>query len=136
MKLHSELLVLCDYASISREGKLGIMGIFDELKLQQFPGGIARAYFVAMLQGEPNMDYQLVIQTSMAGKQINKLDIKVHTSVNGKNNILLELVNVGFEMPGDYEFFITDGIDLVGKTVLHVDQVQQQAPVEKKFTLN
>lgn len=136
MKLTAQTITLCDYATISREGKLSILGIFDKLRLQQFPGGIARAFFVAVLQGEPDTDYQSVIQTSIAGKQINKLPFAIHTSSNGKNNILLELVNMGFEMPGDYEFFITQGIDLIGKTTLHVEQVEQEVPKEKKFTLN
>lgn len=37
MKLHTEIITLCDYALISREGKLSISGIFDELRVQKFP---------------------------------------------------------------------------------------------------
>jgi len=136
MKLQTEIITLCDYATVSREGKLSIIGIFDELSLKQFPGGITRAFFVAVLTGEPETDYELVIQTSMGGKQINKMPLTIHTSPNGKSNIILELVNMGFEMPGKYEFFITQGIDLIGKMVLHVEQIQQEKPVEKKFTMN
>jgi len=32
-----KLAVLADYASITREGKLNILGIFDEINPQQLP---------------------------------------------------------------------------------------------------
>jgi len=100
MKLYTEIITLCDYASLSREGKLSINGIFDELRVQKFPGGIARAFFVATLRGKPDTSYKLKINTEHGRKVINSLDIEIHTSMNGKNNIILELVNLGFEKEG------------------------------------
>src|SRR6266567_6528599 len=113
MKLHTEIITLCDYALISREGKLSISGIFDELRVQKFPGGIARAFFVATLRGTPDTSYKLKINTENGKKVMNSLDIEVHTSMNGKNNIILELVNLGFEKEGEYKFVIHNGEDEV-----------------------
>ena len=73
MKLHTEIITLCDYALISREGKLSINGIFDELRVQKFPGGIARAFFVATLRGKPDTSYQLKISTENGKKVLNTL---------------------------------------------------------------
>lgn len=126
MKLHTEIITLCDYALISREGKLSISGIFDELRVQKFPGGIARAFFVATLQGDPDASYKLKIHTEYRGKVLNALDLDIHTSLNGKNNIILELVNLGFEEEGDYKFVIYHRKDEVGSTQLKVMNAEQQ----------
>jgi hypothetical protein len=125
MKLHTEIITLCDYALISREGKLSINGIFDELRVQKFPGGIARAFFVATLRGKADTSYKLKINTENESKVINSLNLEVHTSVNGKNNIILELVNLGFEKEGEYKFVIYHGDDEVGSTQLKVMSADQ-----------
>ena len=120
MKLHTQIITLCDYALISREGKLSINGIFDELRIQQFPGGIARAFFVAVFQGDKDKTYKLKINTELGKDIINTLNIDTHTSLNGKTNIILELVNLGFEKAGEYKFVIYHNDTEVGSTVLKV----------------
>lgn len=133
MKLHTEIITLCDYALISREGKLSINGIFDELRVQKFPGGIARAFFVATLRGKEDTSYKLTIKTETGKKVLNSLDVEVHTSLNGKNNIILELVNLGFEKEGEYKFTIYHGKEEVGSTQLKVMGVDQQQEVKYKL---
>jgi len=135
MKLHTEIITLCDYALISREGKLSINGIFDELRVQKFPGGIARAFFVATLRGDADAAYQLKISTESGKKVLNTLNLDVRTSVNGKNNIILELVNLGFEKEGDYKFVIYSDKDEVGSTQLKVMSAEQQQGQEVKYKL-
>ena len=135
MKLHTEIITLCDYALISREGKLSINGIFDELRVQQFPGGIARAFFVATLRGKEDTAYKLKISTESGKKVLNTLNLDVRTSLNGKNNIILELVNLGFEKAGEYSFTIYNGNDVVGSTQLKVMGVEQQQEQEVKYKL-
>src|SRR5882672_7141770 len=125
MKLYTEIITLCDYASLSREGKLSINGIFDELRVQKFPGGIARAFFVATLRGKPDTSYKLKINTENGSKVINSLNIDTHTSLNGKNNIILELVNLGFEKEGEYKFVIYHDKDEVGSVELKVMSADQ-----------
>jgi len=134
MKLHTEIITLCDYALISREGKLSINGIFDELRVGKFPGGIARAFFVATLRGRPDEAYTLRINTESGKKALNSLNLDVRTSLNGKNNIILELVNLGFEKEGEYKFVIYHGNDEVGSTQLKVMSAEQPAQ-EVKYKL-
>ena len=38
--LHTEIIALCDYASVSREGKLSINGIFDEFRPVNLPAAL------------------------------------------------------------------------------------------------
>ncbi len=125
MKLHTEIITLCDYALISREGKLSINGIFDELRVQKFPGGIARAFFVATIRGNADTAYKLKINTESSGNVLNSLNIDIRTSPNGKNNIILELVNLGFEKEGEYKFAIYHDKEEVGSTQLKVMSAEQ-----------
>lgn len=133
MKLHTEIITLCDYALISREGKLSINGIFDELRVQQFPGGIARAFFVATLHGKPDVAYKLKINTENGKKIVNTLNIDTHTSLNGKNNIILELVNMGFEKEGEYRFVIYHKDEEIGSTLLKVLPAEQNQEMKYKL---
>jgi len=135
MKLHTEIITLCDYALISREGKLSINGIFDELRVQQFPGGIARAFFVATLRGKEDTAYKLTISTENGKKVLNTLNLDIRTSLNGKNNIILELVNLGFEKEGEYKFVIRHNDEEVGSTQLKVMSAEPAQNQEVKYKL-
>jgi hypothetical protein len=132
MKLFTEIIALCDYATISREGKLSI-GIFDEIRVQEFPGGIARAFLVATVHGKANTHYKLKIAIMHQDKAEGSLDLEVQTSPNGKSNIITEFVNLAFKREGDYSFIITDGDTLVGQTNLKVIHAQKQNEVTYKL---
>jgi hypothetical protein len=127
-QLKTEIIALCDYASVSREGKLSINGIFDELRVRKFPGGIARAFLVATINGNPNTQYNLdlKVENKSGGKTpIKDLTLNAMTSPNGKNNLIVELINLGFEKEGDYEFKIYNKNEEAGSTLLKViDQGQ------------
>jgi hypothetical protein len=43
------LAVLADYANISQEGKLNILGIFNTVSVQSFPGGLQQCFLVVRL---------------------------------------------------------------------------------------
>jgi hypothetical protein len=127
-KLHTDIIALCDYASISREGKLSISGIFDELRIHQFPGGIARAFFVATINGNANTQYRLNlrVESKNGGKPpLSDLNLDALTAPNGKNNLVVELVNLAFEKEGDYNFTIYNDKEEVGATLLKVIQLSQ-----------
>ena len=55
--------------------------------------------------------------------------------MNGKNNIILELVNLGFEKEGEYRFVIYHGDDEVGSTQLKVMSAEQAQEQEVKYKL-
>ncbi len=126
MKLTTQIIALCEYASLSRENKLSINGIFDEIRVSQFPGGVPRAFLVATLSGSPDKSYNLTIKLEHDNKIINASDITTVTSGNGRNNLLIEFVNLGFESEGDYKFVINDGKVEVGSTEIKVIHVQQK----------
>ena len=133
MKLYTEIIALCDYATVSREGKLSINGIFDELRVQNLPGGIARAFLVATVHGEPDKSFKLKLAVEHKEKVLNSMNLDTHSSPNGKNNIITEFLNLGFEKEGDYRFVIYHGDDEVGVTYLKVIHVTPQPEVTYKL---
>lgn len=125
--LHTELIVLCDYATVSREGKLSINGIFDEIRVQKFPGGIPRAFFVTTISGTPNTNYKLnlKLENKSSGTTINTTNIETTTSPNGRSNLLIELLGLAFNEEGDYTFKIYHENKEVGSTLLKVNQASE-----------
>ncbi len=125
--LHTEIIALCDYASISREGKLSINGIFDEIRVQKFPGGLARAFLVATISGTPDTAYKLNLKIETKNnKNVNpslgNTILETVTGPNGRNNLVIELNGLPFEEEGDYVFKLYEGNHEVGSTLLKVFQ--------------
>lgn len=126
MKLQTEIIALCDYATISREGKLSINGIFDELRVTNLPGGLARAFLVATVKGKPDTPYKLTIKLERGEESKTLLNMDIQTSPNGKHNMVVELVNLGFEKEGEYRFVIYHGDEEVASTLLKVIHIQEK----------
>jgi len=123
MKIKVEIIALCDYATISKENKLSINGIFDEVRVTQIPGGISKAFFVATIKGEPQTDYSLRLKAQNENYKteiLKPLEIKIKTSYSGKSNILVELVNVVFNKQGQHRFSILQGNETIGSLILEV----------------
>ncbi len=133
MKLRTEIITLCDYASISKDGKLSIDGIFDEVRVQKFPGGLARAFLVAVIHGKPDTSYSLRfnLEYGIEAKSTNKLDAR--TGANGKANIVTELLGLGFEKAGDYNFTIYHEKEKVGSVTMKVMHANESQTVTYKL---
>ncbi|KKP59705.1 MAG: hypothetical protein UR54_C0025G0012 [Candidatus Roizmanbacteria bacterium GW2011_GWA2_34_18] len=121
MKVKAEIITLCDYALISQEGKLSVIGVFDEVRVMQIPGGVARAFFVATIKGEPQTNYSFILKAENENDKseiLKPLEIKVKTGYNGKSNILVQLINLIFNKPGEYRFSILSNDEIIGSLVL------------------
>ena len=128
-KLYTELIALCDNASVSNESKLSINGIFDELRVNKMPGGIVEKYLVATIHGEPEKQYSLSVKLHVGDSKHNLLNptlIDARMSPNGKHNLIIKLQNVGFEKEGDYRFTIYYGDEEIGSTQLKVMAIKQK----------
>ncbi|MHB8375342.1 MAG: DUF6941 family protein [Dehalococcoidia bacterium] len=109
-----KLAVLADFASISREGKLNIMGIFDEINPQQLPVALPIFYVVLSFdtrasEFDTDKVMSIVLQDEDGGVML-RIDQPIHVprpprpgtrgTVNGVN----ALVGLPFERAGNYEF--------------------------------
>ncbi len=116
-----EFITFCDYALISQENKFSIIGMFDELIVKEYPGGIASAFLVAILKGKPNTRYQLDVLGDMDKENIfPPIDLDVKTGPGGVSNITINLTNMGFPKEGEYLFKIKQKNQTIGQTILTV----------------
>lgn len=127
-QLQTEIIALCDYSLVDQQGKVSIIGIFDEFRVEKFPTGFIDKFLVATIHGEPSTPYKLTIEMEKDNNKHNLLRptiVDTKTSPNGKTNLIIRLTNVGFEKEGDYFFKIYNGNELVGSTHLKVIRIQK-----------
>ena len=116
MSLSTEIFVLCDYASISQDQKLSIVGIFDQFFLANFPTTWPRMFLVAVVRGEANKELPITLKITppektdspseaagVGGTNLPDKEIDIKLGPNGKANLITELVNFPLPNPGVYE---------------------------------
>ena len=101
-KLKSDLFVLCDYATVSREQKLSVIGIFDQFFVANVPTNWPKMFLVAVISGEPDHEYPITLKIIPPTKTQDNFpdkELKVTLGNNGKANLITELVNFPLPMP-------------------------------------
>lgn len=114
--LTSDIFVLCDYATVSQEQKLSIVGIFDQFFVANLPTNWPRMFLVTVLRGQPGTEYPLKLKIVPPGQTDQKFperELKVTLGQNGKTNLLTELVNFPIPLPGIYKVELSsNGADI------------------------
>ena len=124
--------VLADYASISQDGKLNIMGIFGEINPPLLPFALPMMYLVLIFEASPaEIDTDKIIRVVLLnedGKQIIGLDqtLKVpkpkRPGTRVSLNAVLGMGGARFEKPGDYAFSVLIGGEEKKSVSLHVNE--------------
>lgn len=122
-------LHLCDEANFSQEGKLNMLGIFDQINITTFPGGIAKAKLVCNMTLH-NQEKEIVLTLQFLNAQTNQhilkpITINVIPNNNASNNtfgVMIDLVQIQFDKAGEYLIQIHHQEKLVGQTILKVQQ--------------
>jgi len=128
-KLQTELMVLCDYGTISKEGKISAIGIFEELYNFQPPIVLNKGFIVATVSGTPNTNYQITLKAEHGAKNENllpNLETNIQTSPNGRANLIIELQGVTFPHPGEYSFKLYSDGKEIGEKELKVVRVKKE----------
>lgn len=110
------LAVLADFASVSADGKLNIMGIFDEVAPASFPAQILSTYLVAHYEADvTEVDRPRRIRVELVDPDGNKL-FSVEQSITvprrpaprlgGSFNHIARFAVLQFPAAGDYQFAI------------------------------
>ena len=123
--LKTEIFVLCDYATISREQKLSILGIFDQFFVANTPASWPKMFLVAVLNGEPSTEYDLTLKMKPPTKTDQNFpdkELKVTLGPNGKANLVTELVNFPLPIVGTYKVEITQKDKKVGELEFKVNK--------------
>lgn len=124
--LKLNLITLSDYASVSREGKLSIDGIFDKLNVVSFPTTLVKAFFVATISGETFTEYKLDLRFKKGTRELAKFNLNSTTGENGRNNLIVELVGLPIEEEGEYKFSLVHDKKEIGSAILDVTLAENQ----------
>jgi len=131
------LAVLADYANITREGKLNILGIFDVIHVQNFPVTHPQMQLVMRFEAdnvEAGKTKKLEIQLmDEDGKRLFVLggEFTLGPGQPGEvigSNQILTINMMKFEKPGNYEFKILINDELKAEVPLKV--VEYHSPLK------
>ena len=114
--METKLAVLADFASITREGKLNILGIFDEINPPKLPAQLPIFYVVISYEAGP-AEFETEKSTQIAmtdadGNVMVRLEQKItvprasRPGTRSTMNQISGIVGLPFPRAGDYQFAI------------------------------
>ena len=120
--LKTKIFVICDYASMDREGKLSLNGIFDEMYVDKMPAYFLRFYVAATITGEPEKTYD--IQITVFGpnnKVVNHEESTIQLGTGGVSHLITDIHNFPVEQIGKYTIKLaSNDKKIIGKTTFNV----------------
>jgi hypothetical protein len=134
------LFLVADYANISREGKLNIMGIFNDVFSPNFPARHSSMHLVAKLGAElgeygQTRDFTVMLRDA-DGNRIFDLSgqFKVPEGGQGRKpevNLILELKDIVFPKEGIYQFILLLEKEQKGELSLYLNKLDAPKPAEE-----
>jgi len=100
---------LCDYASVSREGKLSMDGIFENINVRMFPTHHPLMFVVTNISGVNNKDtFTCKLVFNYDQKELASISQEVKVDPQRNFGFIGQFVNVRYEVPGEYaiKFYI------------------------------
>jgi hypothetical protein len=113
-----KLALLADYANVTREGKLNLMGIFDVINASHLPWTQPQMRIVLTFEANPaEWNTQKKVQIKLLDADAHErftmgADLKVPAGKSGRNvpiNSIIVVNNLRFEVAGDYVFCVFVG---------------------------
>lgn len=111
--MQTALFLAADYANHEASGKLNVLGIFNQINIQEFPGKLRRLYLVIRLVatlGEYETKHDLKIAfydqdgNEMAGQQGEITIPKPSGGPQFAGDLIIEVGDLPLPAPGRYEF--------------------------------
>jgi hypothetical protein len=132
------LAVLADYAVVSQDGKLSVMGIFQEVNPPVLPFALPQMYLVVSFAAGP-AEFDTVKDIKIAfldndGNEMLALEGQVpvprplRVGSRAYMNQVIGLNGVTFERPGDYAFAILVGGETKETVSLHMNEPIKEMP--------
>lgn len=132
--MHVRLALLADYANVTAEGKLNILGVFDRISIREVPAFHPQMHLILRLEAHPaerdrvhNIEIRLYDPDGQTVFEVRG-DVVPHGRVGETiaTNQILSLNNLQLAKPGGYNFVVFVNNDL--KTELPL-AVELDAPV-------
>ncbi|HUP88231.1 MAG TPA: hypothetical protein VM100_02705 [Longimicrobiales bacterium] len=131
-----KLAVLADYANVTGDGKLNILGIFDRINLMQIPAVHTQMHLILRLEAHPAeqnrahsveirlQDPEGVVIFEVQGEIVPRGEAGQTVSTNQ----ILTLNNLQLEKIGDYRFIVLINGDVKTDIPLAVEFVAMAPP--------
>jgi len=127
------LAVLADYANVSQDGKLNIMGIFQEVNPPVLPFALPQMYLVISFVAGPaefgsTKNIRIVLLESDGSEMLTlegQMEVPRQSPRPGSRaymNQVIGLNGITFHRPGDYAFSILVGGETKETIGLHVNE--------------
>ena len=126
--------VVADYANVSREGKLNVMGIFDRVFVRQLPARFPAMQLVIRLEADfAELETEHAIRVQLAdpdGEAVFDID-GAFTPRGGRPgektsvNHVLQLGNLPLQTPGPHRILVWIDGDLKREVPIHVVQAPE-----------
>lgn len=125
-------LQVADYASMSQDGKLSIMGIFSQINVPTFPAAHPQMFVVVQFSVPPSeysRQFKLTVKLiDEDGQEVLGTPVLDQVAPRGMGlsvyaNVILRLVGVVFPKSGTYEFSVLVDGDTKGSLPLAVLQM-------------
>jgi uncharacterized membrane protein len=127
-KTKLELLTICDYALISQDNKLSIIGTFDQMFVTIFPSQYPQFYVVGIVSGTAGKieNIALEIKTPSNKNAIPPQSTNLTIGPNGKANILINIGNLPIPEAGFYKIRLVNGDGILGEKEFVVFEANKQ----------
>jgi hypothetical protein len=129
------LAVIADYANVSQDGKLNIMGIFQEINAPELPFPLPQMYLVlSFAAGPAEFDSVRDLRVSLLhtdGQELMRLEGQLQVprptraGSRAYMNEAIGLAGITFYQPGDYGFSVLVGDDEKATVPLHVNDLSK-----------
>lgn len=130
-----KLAVLADYANVSQDGKLNIMGIFQEINAPSLPFPLPQMYLVLTFEAGPaefgsEKQLRVVLVDSDGNERMSlegqvKVPRPLRRGAPAYINEAIGLAGVPFDKAGDYHFAVLVGGETKETVPLHVNDLSK-----------
>jgi hypothetical protein len=130
------LFLAADYANVTGDGKLNVMGVFNEIYAYNFPARHSAMHIVVKLMGELgeyDQKRNLIVKLlDPDGNQIVDLSVEVNipSPKSGRKSEVNAIFGIGdiiFPKPGPYQFVALVDKDHKGELTIYVNKID--API-------
>lgn len=133
--MEATLAVLADFASVTADCKLNILGVFDEVNPSSLPLVLPQFYLVISYTASPadvgaQRTARIALLTS-DGKELLSLVRPIvvpsptRPGTRAKFNQIIGLAGMCIEQPGDYQFSVLIDDDEKASVTLHVNETRE-----------
>jgi hypothetical protein len=127
------ILLVADYANVTQDGKLNVMGIFHNINALNFPATHPEMHLITQLKAGPaeyerefTLDIKLIDDDASHILLQQTFRLVVPRGTAGQTvymNHLLRMINVQFPKPGSYEFSVLVDRDVKGSLPIEVHKL-------------